>query len=252
MTLPALLLVPGMLNTPAVFDRVQAELRALPWPGGTPPRCVVADVREGASIAAMAGHAWATVAAEVPPEAPLAVAGYSMGGYVALQMLAEAPRPVHGLGLLATSARADTPEGAALRARAIAAIERDFARYVGTLSSLLLTPAALADPALLAAVRADMQAVGAAAAVRQQRAAAARADRRDFVRGLALPVQVLGAADDKVTPPALAQEIAQLVPGAQLERVEGCGHLLPFEQPARVAAGLRRLLLRAAAHAAAA
>lgn len=250
MTLPTLLLIPGMLNTPAVFDRVQDELRSLTWPGGAAPRCVVADVREPDSIAAMAEGAWSAVAAEVPPGAPLAVAGYSMGGYVALQMLAAAPRPVHGLGLLATSARADTPEGAALRERAIAAIERDFARYVGTLSSLLLTPAAAEDRDLLATVRADMQAVGAMAAVRQQRAAAARVDRRDFVRSLALPVQVLGAAEDKVTPPALSQEIAQLAPGAELELIEGSGHLLPFEQPARVAAGLQRLLLRAATHAA--
>lgn len=250
MTTPTLLLIPGMLNTPAVFDRVRAELHALPWAGGAEPRCRVADVREPPSIAAMAESAWATVAAEVPAEARLVVAGYSMGGYVALQMLAMATRPVHGLGLLATSARADTPEGAALRERAVAAIERDFERYVGTLSSLLLTPAALQDRALLAAVRADMQAVGAATAVRQQRAAAARADRRDFVRGLALPVHVLGAADDKVTPPALSRELAELVPGAELELVEGCGHLLPFEQPARVAAGLQRLLLRAMRHAA--
>ncbi len=250
MTTPTLLLIPGMLNTPAVFDRVLAELRALPWPGGTAPRCHVADVREPPSIAAMAEAAWAVVAAEVPPEAPLVLAGYSMGGYVALQMLATAPRPVQGLGLLATSARADTPEGTALRERAIAAIERDFERYVGTLSSFMLTPAAIDDRALLAAVRADMQAAGAAAAVRQQRAAAARPDRRDFVRSLSLPVQVLGAADDKVTPPTLSQELAELVPGAELELVEGCGHLLPFEQPARVAASLQRLLLRAMRHAA--
>lgn len=246
MTTPALLLIPGMLNTPAVFDRVLDELRALPWPGGAAPRCLVADVREPPSIAAMAEAAWASVAAEVPADAPLVVAGYSMGGYVALQMLAMAPRAVQGLGLVATSARADTPDGAALRERAIAAIERDFERYVGTLSSLLLTPAALEDRALLAAVRADMQAVGAAVAVRQQRAAAARADRRDFVRGLALPVQVVGATDDRVTPPVLSQELAALVPGAELEMVEGSGHLVPFEQPARVAAALQRLMLRAA------
>jgi pimeloyl-ACP methyl ester carboxylesterase len=205
---------------------------------------VAADVREPESIAAMAAHAW-TQLADLPPEAPLLIAGFSMGGYVALQMLAEAPRPVHGLALVCTSARADTPEGAAVRARALTAIERDFERYVGTLVSFLLTPPGLEDRALVAEVRADMLAVGPEAAARQHRAAAGRADQRAFVRGLRLPVQVVGGGADKVTPPALSQELADLVPGAELELIEGAGHLVPFEHPARLAAHLQRLALRA-------
>jgi pimeloyl-ACP methyl ester carboxylesterase len=240
-----LLLIPGLLNTPAVYDRLLRHLRDLPWPGGAAPRCVVADVREPASIPAMASHAWTRVA-DVPAEAPLLIAGFSMGGYVALHMLADPRRPVQGLALVCTSARPDTPEGAAVRERAIAAIERDFDRYVGTLVSFLLTPTGLEDKALVAEVRADMAAVGPVAAARQHRAAAARTDQREFVRQLALPVQVVGGSADKVTPPALSQELAALMPGAELELIESAGHLVPFEHPARLAAQLRRLVHRLA------
>jgi len=246
--LPAtLLLIPGMLNTPAVFDRMQRHWQALPWPGTAAPRCVVVDVREPAGIEAMAASAWAAVGG-LPAEAPLLLAGYSLGGYVALQMLATAPRPVQGLALVCTSARADTPEGAAVRERAIAAIERDFDRYVGTLATFLLMPASQQDKALVAEVRDDMATVGPAAAVRQHRAAAARADQREFVRGLRLPVQVVGGGADKVTPPALSQELASLIPHAELDLIEEAGHLVPFEHPARLAAQLQRLARRASAH----
>lgn len=240
---PTLLLIPGLLNTPAVFDRVLGHLQALPWPGAGAPRCVVADVREPASIPAMAAQAWTQVA-DLPAGAPLLIAGFSMGGYVALHMLTDAQRPVQGVALVCTSARPDTPEGAAVRERAIAAIERDFDRYVGTLVSFLLAPAGLEDKSLVAAVRADMLAVGPVAAARQHRAAAARSDQREFARRLALPVQVVGGSADKVTPPALSQELAALIPGAELDLIEGAGHLVPFEHPARLAAQLQRLVQR--------
>lgn len=237
---PTLLLIPGLLNTPAAFDRLLGHLQALPWPKAAAPRCVVVDLREPADIPAMAARAWSQVAG-LPAEAPLLIAGFSMGGYVALHMLADASRPVQGLALVCTSARPDTPEGAAVRERAIAAIERDFDRYVGTLVSFLLTPASLEDKALVGEVRADMLAVGPEAAMRQHRAAAARTDQREFIRSLHLPVQVVGGTSDKVTPPALSQELAELLPQAELDLIEGAGHLVPFEHPARLAAQLQRL-----------
>jgi len=247
-----LLLIPGLLNTPAAFDRLRAHLQTMAWPGGAAPRCLVADVREPADVPAMAAQAWRALdgpgGQPAPPaHEPLLLAGYSLGGYVALQMLAAPARPVQGLALLSTSARPDTPEGTSLRERAIVAIERDFERYVGTLVSWLLSPQGLEDKALAADVRADMRAVGPQAAIRQHRAAAARADQRDRVRQLALPVQVVVGAADRVTPPALSQELAELAPDAELDLIEGAGHLVPFEHPARLAAQLHRLAVRAAA-----
>lgn len=238
MTAATLLLIPGLLNTPRVFDRLRAA-----W---TEPRVQlrVADVRPAAGIAEMARLAWDAVA-DLPPTQPLLLGGFSMGGYVAQQMLAGAARPVQGLALVCTSARADTPEGAAVRERAILAIERDFERYVGTLVTFLLNPASLQDKGLTAEVRADMLAVGPEVAVRQHRAAAARTDQREALRGLRLPSVVLGGGADKVTPPALSEELAGLIDGAELDLVADAGHLLPFEHPQRLAAALQRLAQRA-------
>lgn len=234
---PVLLLIPGMLNLPQVFD---AALRQ----AGLSAEVRVLDVTGPADIPAMAAAGWAQVA-DVPDTRPLLLAGYSMGGYVALKMLADAMRPVQALGLIASSARADSVEGEALRQRAIATIERDFERYLFSLLGFLLSKDSQADAGFVARVRADMRAVGAEAAVRQQRAAATRADHREWLRGLPWPVELLCGGADTVTPLHLSQEIAALAPRARLAVVEDAGHLLPYEHPAAVAALLQRLLAHA-------
>lgn len=235
---PVLLMIPGLLNTARVFDRT----RALMDPA---LEVRVADVQTHDSIAAMAHNAWAMLA-DVDPERPLGIAGFSMGGYVALQMLAEPRRAVQGLALVCTSARADTAEGQALRDRAIAAMERDFGRYVGSLGGFLVTPAGQADAALMATIRDDMLEVGVQTAIRQHRAVAVRPDRRAMLSTLNLAANVVGAADDPVTPPDLSRELAAGIPGARLSLVEGVGHLLPFERPAELAAALNELTARMA------
>lgn len=236
---PLLLLVPGLLNTPRVFDRLRAA-----WPQA--PEIVVADIREQDSIEALARAAWAVVEG-VDAARPLVVAGFSLGGYVALQMMAQAPRRARGLGLICTSARAESPQGVEQRERTVAAIERDFPRHVDKLAGFLLSPQGLRDTALLAEVRADMLACGAATAVRQHRAAAGRADQRGFVTSLGLPVQIVCGGADPVTPPQASVELATLIRGARLETVTGAGHLLPYEHPARLAAALAGLVQRATA-----
>lgn len=234
---PLLLLVPGMLNTVRVFDRARALV-------DLPAELRVLDVTTQGDIATMAADGWRALA-DLDPARPLALLGYSMGGYVALKMLADAPRPVQALGLVASSARPDTPEGSALRERAIAAIERDFERYLFSLLGFMLSEASHADPAFVAEVRADMRAVGAEAAVRQQRAAATRGDHRDHLARLHLPIELLCGSADKVTPLHLSQEIAGRAPRAALATVEGAGHLLPFEHPHAVASLLQRVVAHA-------
>ncbi|MFM8768288.1 MAG: alpha/beta fold hydrolase, partial [Rubrivivax sp.] len=89
---PVLMLIPGMTNTPRVWSRVRAHLQAEAR-GAVEVR--VTDVRASVDIPAMAAAAWRELQ-DVPTQRPLAVAGFSMGGYVALQMLATALRPVQG------------------------------------------------------------------------------------------------------------------------------------------------------------
>ena len=227
---PVLMLIPGMTNTPRVWDRVRAHLRA-------DVEVRVTDVRGPADIPAMATAAWQGLA-DLPAQRPVAIAGFSMGGYVALQMLAQAPRPVQALALVCSSARPDNPAFAPMRERAIAAAQRDWERYVTNVASALASPTTQADAALMEAIRADLREAGVEATVAQQQAVAQRADQRPLLATLKLRALVVAGALDPLVAPALSQEAAEAIPGATWCAVEGAGHLLPWEQPQVLAAAL--------------
>ena len=231
---PAVLLIPGMLNTAAIWDRVApllqdaAELR-------------IADVLTQSSIAEMTRDAWALLA-DVPPTTPVLICGFSMGGYVAIDMVARPPRSIAGLVLLDTSPRPESPDGEIVRAKTITAFERNFAKVVENMLAFTTHPDHHQDTALFDTLRAIMLPVGAQAAVRQTRAVAARADHRAQLAALAIPTRVLCGREDKVTPPELSQELADLIPGAQLEWLAQSGHMAPVEQPREVATAIRKFL----------
>lgn len=230
---PVLLLLPGMLNDAGVWGEVVealfgvAEIRALP------------AFRQD-SIAAMAQAAWHSVA-DVPAATPVLLAGFSMGGYVALHMLAQPERPLAGAALVSTSGRPETPEGAATREKTIAAMQANFPKVV---DGILQWGTDAPTPETTERLRAMMLAVGADTAIRQSRAIIGRGDHRAALAALDLPVAVLCGRQDRITPPALSEELAALLPGARLELVEGAGHMLPSEQPRAVADVLAALLRR--------
>ncbi len=229
-----LLLIPGMLNTPAVWAGVaerlqgQADLR-------------IANVLTQASIADMAQDAWNQVS-NVPAGTPLVVCGFSMGGYVTLEMMAHRARPLSAVGLLDTSARPETTEGAVVREKTIAAIQRDFAKVVDAVAQLGTCGASQAQPALMASIKQVMRDVGPDCAVRQNRAILARHDYQAQLRSIATPALVMCGREDRITPPQLSEELASLLPAARLEWIDDAGHMSPLEQPARVATLLRTLL----------
>lgn len=231
---PVLLLIPGMLNAASVWSEVLPRLA-----GRVEPR--IAEVWTQASIAQMARDAWASLA-ELPPEVPVVLCGFSMGGYVAIEMLAQGVRPVAALALLDSSARPESAEGALQREKTIAAIGRDFERVVAGVASFTTHEARHADAVFMERMRAELRAIGAEAAIRQNRALVGRADHRALLAGLRLPATVMCGRFDRVTPPALSEELAALIPGAGLEWIEDAGHMTPLEQPAQVAALLDALL----------
>jgi pimeloyl-ACP methyl ester carboxylesterase len=231
---PVLLLLPGMLNDARVWAPVRAAL-------GDAAEVRVAETTLDATIPEIAARASAQLA-DVSPERRLVIAGFSMGGYIAFEMLRATARRVDALALIDTSARADTDEGKANREKAIAAIERDHAKFIDGLAKFTTHPNFQADAAAFGAMRTMMREAGAATAIRQNRAVMARRDQRDFARTLTMPTRVLVGADDRVTPPELAEELAGLIPGAVLERLPDCGHMAPLEQAQRVADVLRTLL----------
>lgn len=229
-TQPVLLLVPGMLNDERVWAGVAQALADV-------AQVRVARVTTQATIPAMAQDAWALLA-DLPPETPVVLVGFSMGGYVAIEMLARPQRRLRAAALVATSARPESPQGQAQREKSIAALQGDFAR---TVQGIAQWGSHEPTPALLQALTAMMLDVGAETAVRQTRAIMARGDHREALARLDLPVHVLCGAADRITPPALSQELAALIPHARFHEIEKAGHMLPLEQPQTVAALLRPL-----------
>ena len=220
---PIWLLVPGMLNDQRVWQDVAAGLQ-----GHATVR--IAQVQTQASIADMARDAWALLD-DVPPDVPVYLAGFSMGGYVAVEMLAQPVRGLQGLALLDTAGGGETDESRAQREKTIRALHSDFAK---TLEGLLKWNTHEPSPELLERLRSMMLDVGAETAVRQIRAISARREHRQVLSQLRLPVQLLCGEHDRVTPPARSQELAGWIPGARLHMVPGAGHMLPLEQPQAV------------------
>ena len=239
---PVLLLIPGMLNTARIWGRVapllqdHADIR-------------IADVTTQASIADMARDAWALVAS-VPATSPtrrLVVCGFSMGGYVALDMIATYLEATHAhstwaTALINTSSRAETPEGMLARDKTVQAIERDFERTIQGIAQFGIHKDHHADAALMAETLSIMREAGPQAAVRQLHAIKARADHRALLPRIQAKTRVVSARGDAVVPPAMSEEMVALLPNGSLEWLEPAGHMTPLEQPARLAALLRTLL----------
>ncbi|OOG50528.1 alpha/beta fold hydrolase [Polaromonas sp. C04] len=231
---PVLLLIPGMLNDARVWEQVTPYLQ-------NDADICIANVLSQGGIVEMARDAWAQVA-NVPPDTPLVLCGFSMGGYVAIEMMANNARPVMALGLLDTSARPESREGEMVREKTIAAIERDFPKVVEGILQFGTHAGSHADAVLMERMRQMMLGVGPQAAIRQNRAIASRGDHRGRLAMLDIAALVMCGRDDRITPPALSQELAALIPGARLEWIEQAGHMTPMEQPASVAALLKTLL----------
>ena len=199
---------------------------------------MVADLRLDDSIAAMAAR---TLAA-APPR--FALAGLSMGGYVALEIMRQAPGRVSHLALLDTTARADTEERRETRRKGIEMIGQG--KFIGVSRGLLVqlvAPHHLGTP-LADEVQAMSERVGPEVYIRQQRAIMDRIDSVPFLKDIAIPTLVGVGELDKMTPPELAAEMAQNIPGAELVQFPDAAHLPTMENPAPVVEAMKALLAR--------
>ena len=226
MTSIPVLLIPGLNCTARLWAGQVADL-------GAGRAVMVADHAGAETIAAIA----AAILAEAPPR--FALVGLSMGGYVAMEILRVAPERVARLCLVDTQARADAPEAAEVRRQLIEITERGgFAKIAALQYPKLVAPARADDVDLQRVVRAMADATGADAFVRQQKAILTRIDSRPSLGAVRCPTTVLVGADDQLTPPDMAAEMAGLVPGARLVEIPGAGHLSPLEAPEAVSAAL--------------
>jgi len=228
---PGLVLVPGLLCDALLWE---AQVRALE---GRAP-CWVADPTRSDTMAGLA--------AELLRDAPFehfALAGLSMGGYVAFEVVRRAAHRVPRLALLDTSARADTPEQTNRRQGLIALAKRGpFLGVIQALLPFLLSPARLSDGKLVATVEEMAKNTGCEAFIRQELAIMSRADSLPLLPSIACPTLVLCGRQDTLTPLDRHEEMASAIPGASLRVVDDCGHLSTLEKPAEVSAALKRWL----------
>ena len=176
-----------------------------------------------------------------------ALVGLSMGGYVTSNFLAAHPDRAWAAVLVDTRAEGDTEQTKANRevqAREVASV--GMGPFVEAGIPRMFARKTLAErPDLVERYRRMVGPARPPAVVAALQGLAARPDVTPALRAVRCPTLVVVGSEDVVTPPADARVIAEAVPGAQLEIIEGVGHLANMEAPERFNRVLLDFLARA-------
>jgi len=222
----ALLLLPGLLCDQRLWRDQVAALESI-------AAIQVPDLTLDDSVTAMAAHVLAAAPAR------FALAGLSMGGYVAFEVLRQAPERVLRLALLDTSARQDEPKRAAVRRAGLALAERG--RFAGVTNKLL--PQLIHESRIGLPIGEEVMAmaarVGREAFIRQQRAILERPDSLPLLASIDQPTLIAVGDDDRMTPPEESRILHAAIPNARLHVFRKCGHLPAMELPQETTAVLR-------------
>ena len=179
---------------------------------------------------------------------PVILAGLSMGGYVAFEVVRQAPARVKALGLFSTRAAPDSPEQRAARMALVERIRREgFPPSMPVLLPRLLGETTRASrPAAVERVMQLMRMAHPDGVIDALLAMANRADSTMLLASIPCPTLVVSGAEDTVIPLADATAMAQHLPAAELEIIPEAGHLVNLEQPGLFHAALERWLHRVA------
>ena len=221
-----ILLVPGLVSSPRIYAPVVPAL----WRFG--PVTVANHIRDDNM-----GKIARRILAEAPPR--FALAGHSMGGYIALEIMRQAPERVAKLALVNTQARPDTPEATARRRGMIARAQSG--EYRGVLDELFpgfVHPTRREDEGLRRLVHEMGDDVGSEAFIRQQAAVIGRPDSRPSLAWIKCPTLILTGDEDGTIPNSLSVEMVNGIHGAKLVILQNCGHLPQVEQPQATADAL--------------
>jgi pimeloyl-ACP methyl ester carboxylesterase len=224
-TMP-ILLVPGLGGSPRIYAPVAPAL----WRLG--PVTVANHIRDD-NMGAIARR----ILAEAPPR--FALAGHSMGGYIAFEIMRQAPERVAKLALINTQARPDTPEATARRRGQMArALSGEYHAVLDELFPGFVHPSRRDDAALRQLAHDMGDDIGPEAFVRQQTAVIGRPDSRPSLAWIRCPTLVLSGDQDNTIPNSLSMEMAGGIPDAKLKILQNCGHLPQVEQPQATADAL--------------
>ncbi|MCU1507849.1 MAG: Alpha/beta hydrolase [Glaciihabitans sp.] len=225
-----IVLIPPLLCSPRVYAPALDDL----WEYG---QVSIADTRRDDTIAEMAKR----ILREAPDE--IAIIGTSMGGYVALEVVRQAPERVTALALVSTQARSDTQEETQAREKQFELIAQgQFDALVDVAFPGIVAPYNATNLDMLATWRAMAATVGAEAYLRQLRAVMDRSDFTALLPTITCPTAIIHGADDRYIPVAEARESAAAMPTARFTIIPGAGHFVFHEQPTAASTALSELL----------
>jgi pimeloyl-ACP methyl ester carboxylesterase len=225
-----LVLLPGTLCDRRVWEPMLARLGR--------SDAIVPDVTTHHTARALA----AAVLANAPPR--FALAGFSLGGFVALEMINLAPDRVAALALISTTARPlSDAEIVARRTRWAVTRDEPVAMVVARdLWPIYVATSRRHDDDLRDLILRMADDVGRSAWVRQFDVALSRKDMRPILGSIRAPTLVITGEEDKLCPPDHAAEMGKGIPGATLEILPETGHFLPLETPNRLAQAMSRII----------
>ena len=222
-----LVLLPGMMCDARLFAPQMADL-------SRDHAVMVAPITQGERVEEIASDLLSLLPAK------FALAGLSMGGIVAMELLRRAPERITRLALMDTNPLAETPQTAAAYEPMI------IGARAGRLEEVLrgfMKPDYLAPGpqrlAVLGQVLEMGRDLGPEVLVRQVRALQRRRDQQPTLRRCKVPTLILCGAHDRLTPLKRHAFMAELIPYARLEVIEEAGHLPTLEAPEATTAALR-------------
>jgi len=166
-----------------------------------------------------------------------AIAGHSMGGYVALAFARLYPKRVRGLGLVSSQVLADPPDRKEGRYKSVADVEQN---GIGGVVEAMTTKFT-SDSALQAFARRSMEAQKPAAYIGALKAMAERADSSSLLPAFSFPVVIVHGDADVLIPVDRAREVKAALPNAYLVEISGAGHMPMMEAKEKTAEALKHL-----------
>lgn len=172
------------------------------------------------------------------------VVGLSMGGYIVLNAIRKHPNRITGLVLCDTQCAADTQEGRDKRKKTIAFIQKNgLSVYAEESLKNLFAPASFQTrKEEVTFIHNTILKTPAENICRTLQALANRQETCSSLININVPVSIVVGSEDKITPPAVALKMQELINGSELHIIDGAGHLSNLENPEQFNTHLKSFL----------
>ncbi|WP_298772280.1 alpha/beta hydrolase [uncultured Shewanella sp.] len=230
------LFIPGLGGDPSMWKAVASDM--LPQ-----MQLHYGSVLKGESVAELARR----VLMDAPDK--FVAIGFSLGGWVAMELARIAPKRVLGLGLISTTDGTMSAQTiAAMKASQQQILEQDLAIVIQQSLAHYFTPDDLKHDAMIASYQAMMLRVGAEICMQQYQLIIDFKGPMPFLSSLHCPTIVLRGEQDERIPFSMTQDLCQVIASAQYRGIKSASHYVPLSQPQRVAKCLNQWLSKLSSH----